>query len=81
MSKVLRDWTEKYGKTYGIFVGHMPFIITSDLEFVNQICIKQYSNFSAKKRQPLDREDDASKVMIIAAVRGRWKRMRNIMVN
>jgi hypothetical protein len=49
MSKVLKEWTENYGKTYGIYVGHMPFIVTSDLDFVNDLCIKQYNNFSAKK--------------------------------
>ena len=35
--------------------------------------------YNKKKRQALDREDDAAKVMIINATRGRWKRMRNIM--
>ena len=49
MSEVFRDWTETYGKTYGVYVGHLPYIITSDLSFINEICIKQYNNFSAKK--------------------------------
>lgn len=78
-SKVIRQWTEKYGKIYGYYQGHTPMLVISDLDFINEVFIKQYTNFSAKKRQALDREDDASKVMIIAATKGRWKRMRNIM--
>jgi hypothetical protein len=49
MSKLFQKWTEEYGKTYGFYQGHSPFIVTSDLDFVNEICIKQYNNFSAKK--------------------------------
>nr|QUF59376.1 cytochrome p450 CYP3045A1 [Brachionus angularis] len=79
LSKVIRQWTEKYGKTYGFYQGHTPYLVTSDLELINEIFIKQYNNFSAKKTQPLDRQDDASKQSIITATKGRWKRMRNIM--
>jgi hypothetical protein len=49
MSKVFKEWSEKYGKTYGVYMGHLPYLVTSDLDFINEICIKQYNNFSAKK--------------------------------
>jgi hypothetical protein len=46
---VLKKWTEIYGKTYGYFEGHLPVMVTSDLDIIEEICVKQYSNFSARK--------------------------------
>ena len=48
-SKVIRQWTEKYGKIYGYYQGHTPMLVISDLDFINEVFIKQYTNFSAKK--------------------------------
>ena len=48
-SEVLKQWTEIYGKTYGYYQGHLPIIVTSDLDIIEEICIKQHSNFSARK--------------------------------
>lgn len=33
----------------GFFQGHTPMIVTSDLDFISEVFIKQYNNFSAKK--------------------------------
>ena len=60
ISKVLQEWTEKYGKTYGYFQGHTPMIVTSDLDFINEVFIKQYKNFSAKKVTNLILSNDLS---------------------
>lgn len=46
---MLKEWTWKYGKTYGYYEGHLPILVTSDLNLIEQIFIKQYSNFSARK--------------------------------
>ena len=36
-------------KNARIFEGHLPILITSDLDIIQEIFIKQSSNFSARK--------------------------------
>lgn len=48
-SEVLKKWTEELGKTYGYFEGHLPIIVTSDLNIIQEVFIKQASNFMARK--------------------------------
>lgn len=45
----MRQWTKKYGKTYGYYEGHLPIIVTSDLEIIQEVFIKQFGNFVARK--------------------------------
>lgn len=49
LSDQYREWTELYGKTYGYFEGHQPVFVTSDLDIIQDILIKQSSNFAARK--------------------------------
>ncbi len=57
----------------------MPVLVTSDLDIIQEIFIKQYANFSARKRAPLAYDDDHPSLGLFAATRSRWKRMRVIM--
>ena len=75
----MRDWTQKYGKTYGFFEGHLPILVTSDLDIIQEVFIKQHSNFAAKKRRIISPNDNHSSVNLINSTGLRWKRMRNIM--
>nr|QEV83809.1 cytochrome P450 [Brachionus rotundiformis] len=78
-SEILRDWTEKYGKTYGYFEGHLPVIVTSDLDIIQEVFIKQSTNFSARKKGYLSRKDNDPNSDLFQSTKGRWKRMRMIM--
>jgi hypothetical protein len=57
----------------------LPVFVTSDLEIIQEIFIKQYANFSARKRAPLAFDDDHPSLGLFSATRSRWKRMRVIM--
>ncbi len=46
---------------------------------VQEICIKQYANFSARRRAPLSPSDDSPNQNLLRATKSRWKRMRVIM--
>jgi hypothetical protein len=48
-SNCLREWTKKYGKLYGYYEGHLPILVTSDVDMVNEIFVKQFNHFSARK--------------------------------
>jgi thromboxane-A synthase len=78
-SDVLKNWTDKYGKTYGYYQGHSPVYVTSDLDLIQQIFIKQSSNFAARKRIPLIFNDDDPSLSMIFTTKSRWKMTRNIM--
>nr|ATW72301.1 cytochrome p450 CYP3045B3 [Brachionus calyciflorus] len=77
-SNTLRKWTKEFGKTYGYYEGHLPIIVTSDIDFINEVFIKQYSNFMARKIYPWQFSDNSPKMDLFLSSNKRWKRMRNI---
>lgn len=77
-SNSLKKWTAELGKTYGYYEGHLPIIVTSDLELINEVFIKQYSNFMARKVYPWQFSDNSPKMDLFLSSNKRWKRMRNI---
>ena len=48
-SDALREWTKQFGKTYGIYEGHLPILVTSDVDIIQEVFIKQFSSFIARK--------------------------------
>lgn len=39
------EWTKIYGKTYGYYEGAAPILVTSDLQILEQVLVKQFANF------------------------------------
>lgn len=78
-SEVVKEWTKKFGKTYGYYQGHMPVLVTSDLDLIQEVFIKQFNNFSARKKLPLETHEQSKNKSLIRSALGRWKRMRVIM--
>ena len=63
-----------------IFEGHSPFLITSDLDIIQEVFIKQFNAFPIRKKFPLALpENHAYKNLIGTNWPGRWKRMRLLM--
>ncbi|CAF3979492.1 unnamed protein product [Adineta steineri] len=50
----LQFWTKQYGKIYGIYEGTHPVFVVSDPDFLQDVFIKQFSNFHARKITMLD---------------------------
>lgn len=48
-SLVFREWSKKYGKTYGYYEGPKPVIVTSDINIINDVFVKQFNNFHGRK--------------------------------
>nr|UOU03273.1 cytochrome P450 3045C1-1 [Brachionus rubens] len=78
-SDVIREWTKIYGKTYGFYEGHFPVLVTSDLDIIQEVFVKQSTNFSGRKKIFGSRDDNSDEHMLFTASRSRWKKMRNIM--
>lgn len=70
----LESWTKQYGKIYGIYEGTVPICIVSDLDFLQEIFVKQFPAFSARKPSLLD-----SITSNVALSHGsEWRRQRHV---
>jgi hypothetical protein len=56
-SACLADWTKKYGKIYGYFIGHTPVICVSDPDFLQEVFITKFSHFHSRRPLPLQQHD------------------------
>ncbi|KAF8372947.1 hypothetical protein PRIPAC_79376 [Pristionchus pacificus] len=78
---VLRDWTKKYGKTYGFKEGTKNVLVTSDVDIVNEVFVKQFDNFYGRKSGILSPDPDKDLQVHLFQSRGpRWKRLRALSV-
>ncbi|GMS88842.1 hypothetical protein PENTCL1PPCAC_11017, partial [Pristionchus entomophagus] len=74
-----RDWGKEYGKTYGIKEGVQNTLVTSDLEMVQEIFVKQFDYFHSRKRVILGPNIDKDPRVNLFESRGaRWKRLRTL---
>ena len=48
-SKQLQIWTRQYGSVYGIFEGTCPIYVVSDIKFIEEIFVTQFSRFPARR--------------------------------
>ena len=49
-SEAIKNWTKTLNeKTYGYYEGHLPIIVTSDCDIIQEVFIKQFGNFIARK--------------------------------
>ncbi|GMT17274.1 hypothetical protein PFISCL1PPCAC_29039, partial [Pristionchus fissidentatus] len=72
-------WTKRYGKTFGIKEGAVNLLVTSDLDIVNEVFVKQFDNFYSRKHAILAPDPDKDPRIHLFLARGaRWKRLRNI---
>ncbi|GMS88304.1 hypothetical protein PENTCL1PPCAC_10479, partial [Pristionchus entomophagus] len=73
------EWTKKYGKTYGVKEGATNLLVTSDLEIVNDVFVKQFDNFYSRKAAIFGPDvDNEQRIHLFLARGSRWKRLRYI---
>ncbi|VDH92143.1 putative cytochrome P450 CYP13A4 [Mytilus galloprovincialis] len=74
-----QNWCKIYGKTYGYFEGPTPVIVSSDLDFLQEVFVKQFKNFHARKVYPVQVDPDQDENVHMFFARGeRWRRLRSI---
>ncbi|CAF3464471.1 unnamed protein product, partial [Rotaria sp. Silwood2] len=47
-NRQIPEWTRKYGSLYGIFQGTRPIYVASDVDFLQELFIKQFSLFHSR---------------------------------
>ncbi|PAV74176.1 hypothetical protein WR25_08746 isoform B [Diploscapter pachys] len=73
------EWKKIYGPTFGIYEGLRKMLITSDLDIINEVFVKQFDNFHGRKTNPLAGNPDTRDRAHVFLARGaRWKRLRTI---
>jgi cytochrome P450 len=77
-SRQLETWTHQYAKIYGMFEGVLPIYVASNVDFFEQVFIKQFDNFSRHKPLlgALPRQD--KRVHLFDAYGSRWQRQRHV---
>ncbi|CAF3916649.1 unnamed protein product, partial [Rotaria sp. Silwood1] len=54
ISSCIKEWTKKYGPVFGYFEGHTPILVVSDLNILQDMFIKAFSNFHSRREYPFD---------------------------
>ncbi|XP_038077379.1 cytochrome P450 3A24-like [Patiria miniata] len=73
------EWTKQYGKTFGVFEGARKAIITSDLDIMQEVLIKQYNKFCNRQEFPL--RPKLFKNDLLSLKNERWKLMRSMVAS
>jgi cytochrome P450 len=77
-SKQLQQWTRQYGSIYGLFAGTRPMYVVSDVDFLQEVYIKQFSSFHSRAAPRLNRVETDNNVHIFRASGARWRRQRHV---
>ncbi|GFS07439.1 cytochrome P450 3A29-like [Elysia marginata] len=79
MFRKYQEWREEFGETYGYFEGPTPVLVTSDVHLIQEVFIKQFNKFHARKLWPVQVDPDKDEDVHMFFARGRrWKRLRNV---
>ena len=44
----LENWTNQFGKIYGIYQGNVPTLVVSDADFLHEVFVKQFNVFDGR---------------------------------
>lgn len=73
-SRQLESWTKQYGKIYGLYEGTAPVLVVSDVDFLQEVFVKQFSAFSGRRPNLLD----GVVTNLFSAVGSTWRRQRHL---
>lgn len=77
-SKQIQEWTHKYGSIYGLYEGTRPLYIVSDVNFLQEVFIKQFSSFHSRRVLFLARMGVGTPENLFGSSGSTWRRQRLI---
>ncbi|CAF1035516.1 unnamed protein product [Rotaria sp. Silwood1] len=77
-SKLIQSWTQQYGSIYGLFIGTTPMYVVSDVDFLQEVYIKQFSSFHSHAMAKVLSVETDGKIHLLRATGARWRRQRHI---
>ncbi|KAI1308001.1 Cytochrome P450 3A11 [Halotydeus destructor] len=78
MQEVLMENFATYGKTFGIYEGTVPVLVTSDSDLIRQITVKD-SHIFVNRRTFKEAFDDVGKQFLINMEDQQWRRVRDLL--
>ncbi|CAD5232604.1 unnamed protein product [Bursaphelenchus xylophilus] len=79
-SKIISEWSRKYGGCYGFQKGAVNFLVLSDPKLVKEVMVEKFNVFHSKREAPSHGEpDQIATVSVFSAGGKRWKRIRSIL--
>lgn len=75
--EVLMEWKTKYGKTFGVYQGHEPFLVITDPDMVYECFVKQAAIFRDRPNTLIDAEPFRSSLFKINGEE--WKFVRGFL--
>ncbi|XP_060063954.1 cytochrome P450 3A24-like [Ylistrum balloti] len=74
-----QEWYREYGKTFGYFEGPTAVLVTTNMELLHEVFVKQFKKFHARKVFPVQVDPDRDENVHMFFARGeRWRRLRSI---
>ncbi|UJR21070.1 hypothetical protein I4U23_024170 [Adineta vaga] len=77
-SKQLKQWTNQYGSIYGLFMGTKPMYVVSDVDFLQEVYIKQFSSFNTRLIPSILRVRSDGIVHLFRSNGETWRRQRHV---
>ena len=77
-SKQLQEWTRQYGPIYGLYEGTRPLYVVSDVDFLHEVFIKQFSSFHSRRVPFLARMGVGTPENLFGSSGMTWRRQRHI---
>jgi cytochrome P450 len=77
-SRQIPEWTREYGPIYGIFQGTRPIYVVSDVDFLQEVYIKQFSIFHSRSNNILARMLKTISSSLGTAQANEWRRQRHV---
>ena len=76
----MSKWTSQYGPTFVYYLGITPVVVTTDLEIIKLIMVKNFDDFINRPPLPLllKEEDEVNELPFLRG--DRWRRVRRILV-
>jgi cytochrome P450 len=77
-SRELEKWTKQYGPIYGLFEGSRPIYVVSDVDFLHEVYIKQFTSFHSRRLPFVMKNAGGRKVHLLGAGGAKWRRQRHV---
>ena len=77
-SQELQKWTKQYGPIYGLFEGSRPMYVVSDVDFLEEVYIKQFASFHSRRVPFIMKPIAGRRTHLLAASGAAWRRQRHV---
>jgi cytochrome P450 len=74
----IQEWTRQFGSIYGLFEGTRPMYVVSDINFLQEVFIKQFSTFHSRRTNFLLNLLNSKGANLFTAHANQWRRQRHV---